>query len=589
MSIIRASILSEGVVSGTAYVYTTPSLTFEYKKIAKNNVDNETTRIRKAVDASIAELIVLKETTQKSMGDDFAHIFRTHQTMIEDENILEEIFHYIRQNLVSAEVAVTTIFDTYKDMFSRLEDGVNKERVADFNDVCNRILRNLLHIPEASLQSLPHKSIVIAEELFPSDTTHMDTQNIVGFITEKGGSTSHVAIIARSLGIPAVFGIEQATSVIKHGSEVFLEAMQKGKTRVYTFPTDTEKTIFEEAYTTFRRYKSLLEYSKGKESITDDGHKVILSANINDDNIDEAVVHEAHSTGLFRTEFLFMKHKTLPDEEAQYLAYKKVAEYFNPGMVVIRTLDIGGDKHIPSLALPAEDNPFLGYRAIRIGLENRSILIPQIRAIMRASAHGNVKILFPMIDSIREIRELKSIIQEVKKSLLQENKAFNDDIEIGAMIEVPSLIFIINEIAREVDFVSIGTNDLTQYLLAVDRTNAKVSQYYQPFHPAVFRAIHIICNAIHKADGWVGVCGELASMKEAIPALIGMGVDELSVSTRRLPECLFMIRGTIQKRAQTLAQRILSCTLVDEVDMHLAKAYYKIYTHEKNKINTCKE
>lgn len=478
-----------------------------------------------------------------------------------------------------AEVGLTTIFNTYYDMFLNLDDGVNKERATDLNDVSKRILRNLLGFPEMSMKYLPPDTIIVAEELEPSDTAVMDIKNVKGFVTEKGGVTSHVAIIARSYGIPAVCGIDNLLEIVNNGDTILLEGVQKGKARIFLNPSETEYSLFNEAQENYEKYRLLLATSKDQEAITADGHKITLSANINDDeDLEQAVSFGATSVGLFRTEFLFMKQTSLPSEETQYQAYKKVAEKFSPGMVIFRTLDVGGDKQISCLEIPAEDNPFLGYRGIRIGLDDHKVLMPQLKAILRASAHGNVKIMFPMIDSLRQIILLKGIIKDIMHDFDKAGIAYDKKIDIGIMIEIPSMLLLLEEIAQEVDFVSIGTNDLTQYLLAVDRTNAKVGEYYRPFHPVIFRAIDKVCEAMHKKNKWVGICGELAGMKEAIPVLIGIGVDELSMTSRLLPEATFMTRAIDMTKAQSLVQKVLQCSLEQDVDINLVKAYHKIYT-----------
>lgn len=583
MSTLRVVLVSEGIVKGNAYIYKLPILYFDCKNISREEVDGEKQRVKDAVACSLEELANLKQTTQENLGEQFAHIFRSHQTIAEDESMCDEVFEYIEKNLVNAEVALSTVYDTYQDMFLELEEGVNKERATDLNDVSKRILRNLLGLPEMSMQALPENTIIVAEELNPSDTVTMDIKNVKGFVTEKGGVTSHVAIIARSYGIPAVCGIDNLLDVISQGDEVLLAATQKGRSRIFLSANETEYTLFNEEKKQYENYRNILESVRGKESITEDGHKVILSANISDDNVSNEVVQEATSVGLFRTEFLFMKKVSLPGEEEQYQAYKKVAMKFNPNMVVFRTLDIGGDKKMPCLKIPNEDNPFLGYRGIRIGLDDYSVLIPQLRAMIRASAHGDVKIMFPMVDSLRQITILKSIVKDIVKDLTQKEIPHNKNIDIGIMIEIPSMLLLLDEVAEEVDFVSIGTNDLTQYLLAVDRTNMKIRDYYRPFHPVVFRAIDKVCRAMHKKNKWVGICGELAGIKEAIPALVGLGVDELSMSPRILPEATFIIRGINKKKAENLAKNILTLSLEQEVDIQLAKAYYKISMYAQKK------
>ncbi len=579
MSILSAVSTSSGFVEGTAYMYAASTLTFEYRNISDAEIESECERVEKAYQSAITELIALKQATQKQIGVESAHIFRAQQTILEDESIKEEVIAYVRGDKVNAETALTTIFDTYKNMFAQLEEqSYNKERALDLDDVYKRVCRILLGISEQSLAKLPPNSIIVAEQLFPSDTAKMDRQNVRGFVTEKGGVNSHVAILAKSMGIPAVSSVTEATKIVVEGDLLLIQSLQPGKTLLYLNPNPAELENFRQEEQSYRDYQQLISQHQDAAPITNDAHKIIISANIGNDTDDVVTVQKHHGTsvGLYRSEFLFMQHNRLPDEETQYQSYKKVVETFKPGMVVIRTLDVGGDKAIPSLPLQPEENPFLGYRGIRIGLDKPAILQPQLRAILRASAHGNVKILFPMISSIWEITMLKQMIGDIKMELNDANIPFDNGVEIGIMIEVPSMILLIEDVATEVDFVSIGTNDLTQYLLAADRLNEKVSKHYMPYHPSVFRSIAKVVEALHGAGKWVGVCGELAGMKYAIPALIGLGVDELSMSAGLLTEALFVIHATNYELSQNLATKVLNCSTAEKIELLLIKAHHSM-------------
>lgn len=341
--------------------------------------------------------------------------------------------------------------------------------------------------------------------------------------------------------------------------------------------------MYDEVYVLQLEYKRYIASKTNKKPITRDGYEIIVSANVgSSDDIALVKKHGGQSVGLFRTEFLFMKHQNLPSEEVQFQEYKSVAESFNPGMVIIRTLDIGGDKVVSSFELPQEDNPFLGFRGIRIGLEYRDMLQDQLRAIIRASAFGNIKILIPMISSMGEVNILRSMIVDIKNTLRLDCISFDEDIEWGIMVEVPSVLFLIEEIAQEVDFVSIGTNDLTQYLLATDRLNEKVSAYYKPFHPGVFRAIKTVVDAMHKENKWVGVCGELAGMKLALPALIGLGVDELSMAPNLMQEIMFIMNIIDRVKAQTIADRVIGSASTSHIKRLLIEEQKKIISNVKN-------
>lgn len=577
MSTIRAISTSEGLSRGTALVYKSVSLQFEYKSITTEEIEREVTRLKEAYQKATDELVELIQNTQKNIDTDSAYIFRAQQTIVEDESIKEEVVSYINTDLVSAEVALTSIFDTYKDLFNQMEDGYNKERVLDLEDVYKRLARILIGASNQSLGNLEPNTIIVASELFPSDTANLDVKNVVGFVTEKGGLTSHVSILAKNMGIPSVCGVEHADDIIKDGNEVLLQSLQSGKSMIYINPSQSEMDNFNKEYKIYHDYQELIRNRQGLEPKTSDGHEIILSANIgNLQDIDTVKAHNIKGVGLFRTEFLFMKQETLPDEDMQFDMYKRVAEAFDPHMVIIRTLDIGGDKSISCLNLPTEDNPFLGFRGIRIGLERSEILMPQLRALVRASAHGNVKILVPMIDSIWEIQQIKSMLDAIKQEFRDTNIPFDEHIEMGIMIEIPSVLLLMDDIAKEVDFVSIGTNDLTQYLLAADRLNEMVSSYYKPFHPSVFRAIDMVVKAMHKEKKWVGVCGELGGMKQAIPVLIGLGVDELSMTSALSPEALVTINAIDYKLSQQLAQEVLKIPKAENVELLLIKAYNKI-------------
>ncbi|MDK2858647.1 MAG: phosphoenolpyruvate-protein phosphotransferase system enzyme [Verrucomicrobiota bacterium] len=558
MKVVQGIVASSGISHGKAVVYVPPDLNFTPRSIT--HVEEEKRRLFNAVKKSIAELGDLKEKVLTNMGKEFAHIFRSQQTVLEDDTIINEIIEKITLDKWCAETAVKEVFTAYFTMFEELDDGdYNKARMADLQDVYKRLLRNLLGKEDVNLSDLAEHAIIVAEELFPSDTAMMDLEQICGMITERGGITSHVAILAKNLGIPAAVAVECATERIITDDEIYLDATDPEEAHVYINPDGTIRQKFEELRAQYEKRQTLLAQECHLEPVTLDGRRITVSVNIGSvEEIKNAIRLGGKSVGLFRSEFLFMKKKNLPDEKTQFQAYKTVAEAFRDGFVILRTLDIGGDKPVASISIPRETNPFLGYRAIRISLDQPHLFRQQLRAALRASAFGSLKMMFPMISGPNEVKQILRIIEEIKGELDGERVDYDKKMELGIMVEIPSAIFMIDALLKHIDFISIGTNDLTQYLLAADRMNEHIRDYYQPYHPAVFRAIARIVDAAHARNKWVGVCGELGGMPLAVPALIGLGVDELSMSAQTVPEIVHVIRHTSYQSARRLADRILA-------------------------------
>ncbi len=562
---------SPGISYGYAFIYQEQDLSFSSKKT--ENSKAEYSRIETAFKAARSELENLKNNLSGALGEEFGHIFRAQMTMIEDEEFSTEIREIIKDKQVCAEEALQTVFNGYADLFASMgKDDYNRQRLLDLTDVYKRILRNLLGMESRDLSNIPENSIVIAADLMPSDTALMNKNNVKGLITEQGGVTSHVAILAKTLGIPAAIGAAGALSKTKPKSEVLLDTRDFETAKIWISPNDDERTKFMTEKEKYRLRTEHLNAVKNLEPVTIDGRKIELSANIGSlEDLKNAVGCGARSVGLLRTEFFFLDTVNLPDEEKQYEFYKKVAGLLNPGMVIIRTLDIGGDKEVKCFNLPEEDNPFLGLRGLRVSLKYRNIFKTQLRAILRAASFGNIKIMFPMVADVTEFRAARAVISECISELENENAVFNGDIEVGVMVETPAAVMISDILTEECDFISIGTNDLTQYTLCADRINENVSEYYRVFSPAVFRLLKTAVDNAHKNNRWAGICGELGGIPAAIPVLIGLGINELSMSGQMLPEAVSIIRSVSYQDCKKAADEILKFKTEEEIKSFLQK------------------
>ncbi|WP_069651047.1 phosphoenolpyruvate--protein phosphotransferase [Caloranaerobacter ferrireducens] len=536
-------------------------------KIEKKNIDNiedEIKRLNKAIKVSKQQIDSLYQHTLENIGQEEAKIFEAHIMILDDPEYFGQVEEKIKTEKINAEHALKQVTDKFLEIFQNMDNEYMKERAADIKDVSNRVIRELLGIETIDLSKLDEAVIIVAKDLTPSDTAQMDKEKVLGFITEIGGKTAHSAIMARTLELPAVVGVEGITKKVKNKDIVILD----GEEGIVIINPDKETLKeYKDKKEEYQKYKNKLKQLKGRESITKDGFKVELVANIGTPKDVEGVIrNDAEGVGLYRTEFLYMDRKSLPTEEEQFSAYKEVAEKLKGKPVVIRTLDIGGDKDLPYLELPKEMNPFLGYRAIRLCLDRTEIFKTQLRALLRASIYGNIKIMFPMISSIEELRQAKQILEEVKEDLRKENIKFNEEIEVGMMIEIPSAAIMSDILAKEVDFFSIGTNDLIQYITAVDRGNRKISYLYSQYHPALLRLIKQVIDNGHKEGIWIGMCGEAAGDPKLIPILIGMGLDEFSMSPISILRARWIITNIEQKKMKKLAQHVLNLPTAEEVE-----------------------
>ncbi len=558
---------SPGIALGNVLVYKEPKIVIEKKQVS--NTDEEIKRLDRAVEIAIKQIEQIYEKTLKNVGEKEAEIFNAHRMMIEDPEFIGDVKETIKSQKVNSEWAVKTTADRYIEMFENIEDEYIRERALDLKDVSNRLLKILLDIETMDLSTLEDECIIIAEDLTPSDTAQMNKEMVLGFITELGGKTSHTSIMARTLEIPAVSGVKDITNKTKNGDFAIIDGKEG---LIILNPSKEEIDNYKEKKERYEQFKLKLNEIKGKESISKDGIKVEIAANIGTPkDVDKVIENDAEGIGLYRTEFLYMDSDKLPTEEEQFEAYKIVAERMEGKPVVIRTLDVGGDKDIPYLDLPEEMNPFLGYRAIRLCLDRKDIFKTQLRALLRASAFGNVKIMFPMISSIEEIREAKKVLEEAKEELRKENISFNEDIEVGIMVEIPAAAIHSDIFAKEVDFFSIGTNDLIQYTLAVDRGNQDISYLYNQYHPAVLKLINMTIKNGHKEGIWVGMCGEAAGDEKLIPILLGMGLDEFSMSSSSILKARWIINNTSKEEIESMLDEILSLPTAKDVEKFIDK------------------
>lgn len=549
---LKGSPASEGIGLGRAIVIRESDS--EISNTQVTDINTELNRFLAAVERAKEEIKEIKETAQRNLGEKNAMIFDAHLLILEDPELLNMVKENISKGM-NAESALDESAKFFETILSSLEDEYMRERANDIRDVTSRVIKILSHKEEIDLKSIPSCSIVVARELTPSQTAQMNKQNVRGFVTEKGGKTSHTAIIARTYEIPAVVGIGDITSLVRDGDFLIIDGNDG---TVYVNPDESLIREYEKRLEEETRKKEELRKFLQIEARTQDSRRIKLVANIaHVDETDVALKNGAEGVGLFRTEFLFMDRTEPPSEEEQFEAYKTVLEKMGERPVIIRTLDIGGDKSIPYLNIPKEENPFLGCRAIRLCLAQQDLFKVQLRALLRASVYGNLKIMFPMISCIDEIIQTKEIMKEVKTELDKEGIKYSEDFEIGIMVETPSAAIISDMLAEEVDFFSIGSNDLIQYTLVIDRTNDKVSYLYNPLHPAVLRLIKLTVDNAHKKGIEVGVCGEIASDLNMVPILIGLGVDELSVSPSKVLNVKKKIFETNSEKEKMTIQKLV--------------------------------
>jgi len=564
--------VSPGIAFGKARLLLEDNIVINDKKISAEEVTQEIERFEAGCRKSCQQLTAIQTKATKMLGEDKAEIFEAYIMLLEDEGLQQEITKQITEQLVTAEAAAHLVIESQARELAGLDNEYLRERATDTRDVGRRLLKNMLGLDIIDLNTISEEVILVAADLIPSETAQLNLDKVLGFITDLGGRTSHTSIMARSLELPAIVGAHNITQRVKNDDNLILDAINN---KIYINPTAEEIERLQNLKKQYIAEKIELAKLKDMPAMTLDGHQVELAANIGTvQDIDSAKRNGAESIGLYRTEFLFMDSDRLPTEEKQFLDYKAAAEKMNNQAMIIRTMDIGGDKDLPYMGLPKEDNPFLGWRAIRICLDRKEILHAQLRAILRASAFGKLRIMFPMIISINEVRKLKEELDILKQQLRDEKKAFDEDIEIGIMVETPAAAVMADHLAREVDFFSIGTNDLTQYALAVDRGNELISALYDPMSPAVLRLIKQVIDASHAQSKWTGICGELAGDEHATLLLLGMGLDEFSVSAISIPRIKKIIRNVRFSDAKALAENALTQATAQEVK-ELVKQFIK--------------
>ena len=561
---------SPGIALGKALVIEHSELVIEKKTI--ENIDEEIQKLESAVKVSKEELTKVKEKALAELGEHEAEIFEAHLLVLEDPELIGSAISKIRDEKVNEDYALNEIKEMFVAMFESMDNEYMRERAADIKDVTNRVLRHILGIKVVDLAGLDEEVVLIAHDLTPSDTATMNKNMVLGFLTDIGGRTSHTAIMARTLEIAAVVGLNDITKKVKDGDYIVFN----GDTgEVIVNPDEETKAKYASLKEEFEEYRKSLELLKGQASITTDGRHVELAGNIGSPNDVEGLIkNDAEGVGLYRTEFLYMdKEDSFPTEEEQYEAYKAVLEGMNNKPIVIRTLDIGGDKELPYFEMEAEMNPFLGYRAIRLCLDRKDIFKTPLRALYRASVHGKLRIMFPMISSLEELLDAKEVIKEVLKELDAENIAYSNDVEVGMMIEIPSAAVISDVLAKHVDFFSIGTNDLIQYTCAVDRMNQKISHLYNQFNPAVLRLIKMVIDNAHKEGKWVGMCGESAGDQRMIPILLGFGLDEFSMSPISILPARKLITSLSYADMQKFADEVLAMGTAKEIKEYVDKTF----------------
>ena len=561
--VLKGIAASPGLVIGKAYLIGDENVAVPKRKVPKEELPLEIARFEEALIKTRSEIVEIKNKIIEELGREHGEIFDAHLLVLEDRALIEEVISYLKKDRYSVEYAFSQVLERYVSAFIKIDDEYLRERLSDIQDVGRRILHNLLGGHQALLKDLKDEVVLVAYDLSPSDTASMPRDKILAFVTDIGGKTSHTAIMARSLEIPAVIGIETATKDIKNGDIIIVDGSDG---LVYVNPDKAVMQRYRKSQKERTALTRELVKIKDLPAETNDGHRIQLSANIEfPEEIPSIQAHGARGIGLYRTEYFYMNRAGLPTEDEHFEAYKEVAERMKSEMVIIRTMDLGGDKFISQLEIPREMNPFLGWRAIRFCLARPDLFKIQLRAILRASVFGNLMMMYPMISGVEEVKEANKILKSCMRELEKENVSFNKDLKVGVMIEIPSAALTADVLAEEVDFFSIGTNDLIQYSMAVDRSNEKIAYLYNPAHPAVLRLIQNVINAGHQKGIWVGMCGEMAADPAMALLLIGMGLDEFSVSSISVPTVKKIIRSVSLKEAQDIAKQALKLTSGDKI------------------------
>ncbi|MEB7659808.1 phosphoenolpyruvate--protein phosphotransferase [Staphylococcus xylosus] len=561
---------SDGVAIAKAYLLVEPDLSFDNEKVT--DIDAEIAKFNHAIETSKVELTKIRNNAEENLGADKAAIFDAHLLVLDDPELIQPIEDKIKNEQVNAPTALSDVTGQFITIFESMDNEYMKERAADIRDVSKRVLAHILGVELPNPSMIDESVVIIGNDLTPSDTAQLNKEFVQGFVTNIGGRTSHSAIMSRSLEIAAVVGTKSITKEVKQGDMIIVDGLTG---EVIIDPTEDEVIAYQNKRERFFEDKQALQQLRDEPSTTADGKHVELAANIGTpDDLKGVIENGAEGIGLYRTEFLYMGRDEMPTEDEQFEAYKKVLETMEDKRVVVRTLDIGGDKELPYLNLPEEMNPFLGYRAIRLCLDQPDIFRPQLRALLRASTYGKLNIMFPMVATIKEFRDAKALLLEEKENLTNEGIEVSDDIELGIMVEIPSTAALADVFAKEVDFFSIGTNDLIQYTMAADRMSERVSYLYQPYNPSILRLVKQVIKASHNEGKWTGMCGEMAGDETAIPLLLGLGLDEFSMSATSILKARRQIKGLSQNEMEELADRAINCATSEEVQ-ELVEQYAK--------------
>ncbi len=569
--LIKGIAASDGVAIAKAYLLVEPDLTFD-KNEKVTDVEGEVAKFNSAIEASKVELTKIRNNAEVQLGADKAAIFDAHLLVLDDPELIQPIQDKIKNENANAATALTDVTTQFVTIFESMDNEYMKERAADIRDVSKRVLSHILGVELPNPSMIDESVVIVGNDLTPSDTAQLNKEFVQGFATNIGGRTSHSAIMSRSLEIPATVGTKSITQEVKQGDMIIVDGLNGD---VIVNPTEDELIAYQDKRERYFADKKELQKLRDADTVTVDGVHAELAANIGTPNDLPGVIENgAQGIGLYRTEFLYMGRDQMPTEEEQFEAYKEVLEAMGGKRVVVRTLDIGGDKELSYLNLPEEMNPFLGYRAIRLCLAQQDIFRPQLRALLRASVYGKLNIMFPMVATINEFREAKAILLEEKENLKNEGHDISDDIELGIMVEIPATAALADVFAKEVDFFSIGTNDLIQYTLAADRMSERVSYLYQPYNPSILRLVKQVIEASHKEGKWTGMCGEMAGDETAIPLLLGLGLDEFSMSATSILKARRQINGLSKNEMTELANRAVDCATQEEV-IELVNNYVK--------------
>ncbi|HDP4166276.1 TPA: phosphoenolpyruvate--protein phosphotransferase [Staphylococcus aureus] len=569
--LIKGIAASDGVAIAKAYLLVEPDLTFD-KNEKVTDVEGEVAKFNSAIEASKVELTKIRNNAEVQLGADKAAIFDAHLLVLDDPELIQPIQDKIKNENANAATALTDVTTQFVTIFESMDNEYMKERAADIRDVSKRVLSHILGVELPNPSMIDESVVIVGNDLTPSDTAQLNKEFVQGFATNIGGRTSHSAIMSRSLEIPAIVGTKSITQEVKQGDMIIVDGLNGD---VIVNPTEDELIAYQDKRERYFADKKELQKLRDADTVTVDGVHAELAANIGTPNDLPGVIENgAQGIGLYRTEFLYMGRDQMPTEEEQFEAYKEVLEAMGGKRVVVRTLDIGGDKELSYLNLPEEMNPFLGYRAIRLCLAQQDIFRPQLRALLRASVYGKLNIMFPMVATINEFREAKAILLEEKENLKNEGHDISDDIELGIMVEIPATAALADVFAKEVDFFSIGTNDLIQYTLAADRMSERVSYLYQPYNPSILRLVKQVIKASHKEGKWTGMCGEMAGDETAIPLLLGLGLDEFSMSATSILKARRQINGLSKNEMTELANRAVDCATQEEV-IELVNNYVK--------------